>query len=38
MERQEVSAADQFVDNLTEKRADDDDYYPPFSRIDSIYP
>ncbi len=38
MEQHEVTATDQFVEDLTEKRADDDDYYPPFTEISTLHP
>ncbi len=37
MHQHEVSAADQFVDDLTEKRADDDDD-ENLTRIGNIFP
>jgi hypothetical protein len=37
MEQHEVTATDQFVEDLTEKRADDD-YYPPFTEISTLHP
>lgn len=36
MQQHEVSATDQFVDDLTEKRADDDD--PAFTIIGTRFP